>query len=252
MQEHTRPQKRAATAKDTEQLKQSRIESDLLCTGESGGNSNAVQSWRVFRIMSEFVQGFEVLRSHGLAVTVYGSARTKPDHPDYQAAEELCKRLAEAKFSIITGGGPGIMEAANVGAYKAGGHSIGFNIDLPFEQKLNPYVTESLDFDYFFSRKVMLAFAAEAYVYFPGGFGTMDEFMEMVTLIQTKKIKPLPIVLYGKEFWTPLLEWWTATLLHEHATISEKDLDLFVLVDSVEEAFDYIIENVDYDDIQQI
>ena len=252
MQEHTRPKKRTATAKDTEQVKPSRIESDLLCPEESGGSSNAVQSWRVFRIMSEFVQGFEVLRSHGLAVTVYGSARTKPDHPDYQAAEELSKRLAEAKFSIITGGGPGIMEAANVGAYKAGGHSIGFNIDLPFEQKLNPYVTESLDFDYFFSRKVMLAFAAEAYVYFPGGFGTMDEFMEMVTLIQTKKIKSLPIILYGKEFWTPLVEWFTNTLLHEHGTVSEDDLNLFVLVDSVDEAFDYIIENVDYEHIHQV
>ena len=239
------------TKQAIEKDKKSRIESDLLCVDERSGG-DAIQSWRVFKIMSEFVQGFEVLRSHGLAVTVYGSARTKPNHPDYQAAEELAKRLAEAHFSIITGGGPGIMEAANVGAYKAGGHSVGFNIDLPFEQKLNPYVTESLDFDYFFSRKVMLAFAAEAYVYFPGGFGTLDECMEMLTLIQTKKIKPIPIVLYGKTFWAPLIAWFETTLLEEHGTISKEDLDLFTVVDSVDEAYQYITDHVDYDDIRQI
>lgn len=231
--------------------KSSRIVSDFLCPNPLE-SSDAVQSWRVFKIMSEFVQGFEVLRRHGLAVTVYGSARTKPDNPDYQAAEELCARLAKKHFTIITGGGPGIMEAANVGAYKAGGNSIGFNIDLPFEQKLNPYVTESLDFDYFFSRKVMLAFAAEAYVYFPGGFGTLDELMEMVTLIQTKKIKTIPIVLYDRKFWTPLVEWCKTSLLREHKTISPEDLDLLHIVDSVDEAYDYILSNVDYTCPQQI
>lgn len=231
--------------------KKSRVETDLL-NPEEGGNSDAIQSWRVFRIMSEFVQGFEVLRAHGLAVTMYGSARTDPSHADYQAAEALAERLANEGFSIITGGGPGIMEAANVGAYKAGGESVGFNIDLPFEQKLNPYVTQSLDFSYFFSRKVMLAFASEAYVYFPGGFGTLDEFMEMVTLIQTKKIKRIPIILYGRSYWEPLLQWFEQALLHEHGTISKEDLELFVLVDSVDEAYQHIVEQVDYEDIRQV
>jgi uncharacterized protein (TIGR00730 family) len=192
------------------------------------------------------------LRQHDLAVTVFGSARTEPTHPDYKAAEELCARLAKKKFSIITGGGPGIMEAANVGAFKAGGHSVGFNIDLPFEQKLNPYITESLDFDYFFSRKVMLAFAAEAYVYFPGGFGTLDEFSELVTLIQTKKIKPIPIILYDSKYWQPLLDWCENTLLREYKTISPEDLNLFKVADTVDEALEYIVENVDYSDTVQI
>ncbi len=237
--------------KKASEVKASRVESDLLSC-ESSKDSNAVQSWRVFRIISEFVQGFDVLRNHGLAVTVYGSARSNPDSSEYQAAEELSAKLAKDHFTVITGGGPGIMEAANVGAYKAGGHSIGFNIDLPFEQKLNPYVTESLDFNYFFSRKVMLAFASEAYVYFPGGFGTLDEFMEMVTLIQTEKIKKIPIVLYDSNFWNPLLEWCKTTLLKEYQTISKKDLDLFVVVDTVDEAYNYIISNVDYKNIRQI
>lgn len=239
------------TMKKAAEQKPSRIVSDLLCP-EPQDSNNAVQSWRIFRIMSEFVQGFEVLREHGLAVTVYGSARSTPDTSEYQAAEELAARLAKAHFTIITGGGPGIMEAANVGAYKAGGHSVGFNIDLPFEQKLNPYVTQSLDFNYFFSRKVMLAFASEAYVYFPGGFGTLDELMEMVTLIQTKKIKSIPIVVYDKEFWTPLLDWCKETLLREYKTISTKDLDIIKVVDSVEEAYEYIVTHVDYTDIKQV
>ncbi len=246
------PKRRVTTRnRSVTKQKQSRVVSDLLCPSIEDTGA-AVQSWRVFRIMSEFVQGFEVLRSHGLAVTVFGSARTKPDHPDYLAAVELSGCLAKRKFTIITGGGGGIMEAANVGAYNAGGHSIGFNIELPFEQKLNPYVTESLNFDYFFSRKVMLAFAAEAYVYFPGGFGTLDELMELVTLIQTKKIKRIPIVLYGKNYWQPLLDWFETSLLHEHQTISKEDLKLMTLVDSVDEAYRYIIKNVDYNDVRQI
>lgn len=243
--------KKAVHASKKSTLKQSRIESDLLSSHDKTGG-DAVQSWRVFRIMSEFVQGFEVLRSHELAVTFFGSARTDPTHSNYQAAEELAARLAQQHFSIITGGGGGIMEAANVGAFKAGGRSVGFNIDLPMEQKLNPYVTESLDFDYFFSRKVMLAFAAEAYIYFPGGFGTLDELMELITLIQTKKIKRIPIVLYGKEFWTPLLTWLEECLLAKHQTISPEDMQLVTVVDSIDEAFDYIVKQVDYDNKQQV
>lgn len=220
----------------------SRIVSELLDPGSTQGD--AVQSWRVFRIMSEFVQGFELLRDHGKAATFWGSARLQPDNKYYKDAEELAARLAKKDFSIISGGGPGIMEASNVGAFKVGGRSVGLNIQLPFEQKLNPYTNESLNFDFFFSRKVMLAFAAEVYVYFPGGFGTLDEFFEIVTLIQTKKIEPIPVVLYGKEFWEPFIKVFKEDLLEKHATISPEDLDIFYLVDSVDEAMKYIQKEV--------
>lgn len=214
-----------------------RVVTDLL-----DPTGDAVESWRVFRIMAEFVEGFELLRKQGLAVTVYGSARCGAGAENYKAAEDLSAKLAKKGFAVITGGGPGIMEAANVGAFKVGGKSIGLNIELPFEQKLNPYTTDSLDFDFFFSRKVMLAFASEAYIYFPGGFGTMDEFFEMLTLIQTHKIERIPIVLYGKEFWTPLLKWFETDLLKKYKTISKEDLDLIKVVDSVDEAYKYIVK----------
>jgi uncharacterized protein (TIGR00730 family) len=207
-------------------------------------NGDSVQSWRVFRIMSEFVQGFELLRDHELAITFWGSARTKSDDPYYKDAEELAAKLAKKDFSVISGGGPGIMEASNVGAYKVGGKSVGLNIQLPYEQKLNPYTTQSQNFDFFFSRKVMLAFASEAYVYFPGGFGTLDEFFEIVTLVQTKKIERIPIVLYGKDYWEPLLRFFEQTMLKRYETISPEDLELFKLVDSVDEAYKYITKEV--------
>ena len=215
-----------------------RVVSELLDPQTAQGD--AVESWRVFRIMSEFVQGFELLRNHGLAATFWGSARLKPDNEYYQAAEELAAKLAKDGFSIISGGGPSIMEASNVGAFKVGGKSVGLNIKLPFEQKLNPYTNESLNFDFFFSRKVMLTFASEVYVYFPGGFGTLDEFFEIVTLVQTKKIEPIPIVLYGKEYWAPLLRFFEQDMLHTHGTISPEDLEIFTVVDSVAEAYKYI------------
>lgn len=221
-----------------------RIEDELL-NPEGKKNGDAVQSWRVFRIMSEFVQGFELLREHDLAATFWGSARTKPDNKYYKEAEELAAKLAKNKFSIISGGGPGIMEASNVGAFKVGGKSVGLNIVLPFEQKLNPYTTESLNFDFFFSRKVMLTFASEVYVYFPGGFGTLDELFEIVTLIQTKKIEPIPVILYGKKFWDPFMQTFKESLLEEFQTISPEDLDIFTLVDSVDEAYDFIMKHVD-------
>ncbi len=220
----------------------SRVVSELL--GPSREDGDAVQSWRVFRIMSEFVQGFELLREHGLAITFWGSARTNPQDKYYKEAEELAARLAKKDFSIISGGGPGIMEASNVGAFKVGGKSVGLNIQLPFEQVLNPYTTQSLNFDFFFSRKVMLAFASEAYVYFPGGFGTLDEFFEIITLIQTKKIERLPVVLYGKSYWEPLIRVFEKTLLKEFKTISPEDLELFVVVDTVDEAYKYITKEV--------
>jgi len=226
--------------KKTEQHQ--RIVSELLDPDSTQGD--AVQSWRVFRIMSEFVQGFELLRDHGLAATFWGSARTEPGDQYYKAAEELAARLAKKDFSIISGGGPGIMEASNVGAFKVGGRSVGLNIKLPFEQKLNPYTSESLNFDFFFSRKVMLTFASEVYVYFPGGFGTLDEFFEIITLIQTKKIEPIPVVLYGKEYWTPLIEFFKNDMLQKYQTISPEDLELFQLVDSVDEAMMYITKEV--------
>lgn len=225
--------------KKVDQVAHCRIITDLL------ENDDAVQSWRTFRIMSEFVQGFEILRRYGTAASFFGSARNGAGDRYYEEAENLAYRLVESGFAIITGGGPGIMEAANVGAFKAGGPSVGLNIKLPTEQKINEYVTESEDFHFFFSRKVMLAFASEVYVYFPGGFGTMDEFFELITLIQTEKITPIPIVLYGKEFWAPLVDFMRHGMLEQYKTISPEDLDLFHVVDSVEEAYDYIMKNVD-------
>lgn len=216
-----------------------RINTDLL------EDDNAVQSWRVFRILSEFVDGFETLRKYSTAATFYGSARLRPGDPAYKDAERLAALLAKDGFAVITGGGPGIMEAANVGAFKVGGQSVGLNIQLPMEQKLNPYVTESKQFHFFFSRKVMLAFASEVYVYFPGGFGTFDELYEMVTLIQTKKISRVPIVLYGKDFWSPLMTFMEKQLAEKYKTIDREDLNMFRLVDSVEEARAYIREHVD-------
>jgi uncharacterized protein (TIGR00730 family) len=226
-----------------------RIVGELL---DPRGNDGAIQSWRVFRIMSEFVQGFELLRNYGLAATFWGSARILPNEPYYKAAEELAAKLAKKDFTIISGGGPGIMEASNVGAFKVGGDSIGLNIRLPFEQKLNPYTTESLDFDFFFARKVMLTFSSEVYVYFPGGFGTLDELFEILTLIQTKKIEQLPVVLFGRDFWEPLIKWFEKDLLKKHKTISKEDLELFHVVDSVDEAYKYIIKNVNSKNIRQV
>ena len=228
---------------------QSRVVNDLL---DPGGQDGAIQSWRVFRIMSEFVQGFELLRNYDLAATFWGSARLTPDNEYYKAAEELAAKLAKKGFAVISGGGGGIMEASNVGAFKVGGKSIGLNIELPFEQKLNPYTTDSLTFKYFFSRKVMLTFSSEVYVYFPGGFGTLDEFFEIITLIQTKKIERIPVILYGKEFWEPLLKWFEKDLVKKHKTISKEDLDLFYVADSVEEAYKYILKNVDFKNTRQV
>lgn len=236
--------------KKTKSAENCRVVSELL--DPNGANGDAVQSWRVFRIMSEFVQGFELLREHGLAATFWGSARTDPSDEYYKAAEELAAKLAKKGYSIISGGGPGIMEASNVGAFKVGGKSVGLNIELPFEQKLNPYTTESLNFDFFFSRKVMLTFASEVYVYFPGGFGTLDEFFEIVTLIQTKKIEPIPIILYGKDYWDPLINFFEKSLLKKFKTISPEDLEIFHVVDSVDEAFKYISKNVRKTNVRQV
>jgi uncharacterized protein (TIGR00730 family) len=229
------------------EYKNVRIMQDLL-----DPNGDAVESWRIFRIVAEFVAGFELLRKHGLAVSFFGTARCGAGEDVYKQAEELAAKLAKAGFAVITGGGPGVMEAANVGAFKVGGKSIGLNIQLPMEQRINPYVTESQHFHFFFTRKVMLAFASEVYVYFPGGFGTLDELFEIMTLIQTKKITKTPIILYGKKFWTPLVEWMEGSLLKKYSTISPEDLDLFHVVDSVDEAYTYIMQHVDRRLITQV
>lgn len=203
-----------------------------------------LESWRVFKIMAEFVDGFEAIRRYGLAITFFGSARPSMAPQLYADATALAGKLAKSGYAVITGGSNGIMEAANKGAYEAGGASVGLNIRLPMEQSANKYVTESMVFDHFFVRKVMLAFASEVYICFPGGFGTIDEFSEILTLVQTKKIKRVPIVLYGKEYWTPIVDLFRTHFLEKFHTIDEADLDLFHVVDSVDEAYDYITANV--------
>jgi len=196
--------------------------------------------WRIFRIMAEFVDGFETLGLLPAAVSVFGSARTKPGELYYQRAQELGHALAKRGFAVITGGGPGIMEAANKGAKQAGGQSVGVNISLPMEQKANPYQTTSLTHHYFFVRKVMFIKYAHAFVCFPGGFGTMDELFEALTLIQTQKIDPFPVILFGSDFWGGLIGWLRATMAEKFTTIGREDLNLFRLTDSVEEAAEIV------------
>lgn len=202
-----------------------------------------IESWRVFKIMSEFVEGFEILKKYGLAATFFGTARDTFDPKTYADATELAGKLAKAGFAVFTGGNNGVMKAANKGAFEAGGASIGLNINLPGAE-INKYLTDSVTFDHFFVRKVMLAFASEVYIYFPGGFGTLDEFTEVLTLVQTKKIKAVPIVLYGAEFWNPIVALFQTHLLDKYHSIDEADMNLFKVVDSVEEAMQYIIATV--------
>lgn len=198
--------------------------------------SDNLSPWRIFRIMSEFVSGFEFLNRYQNAVSVFGSARLKQDDTIYQEVRLLSSRLAESGFTIVTGGGPGVMEAANRGAQEVGGTSVGIAIKLKHEQQVNKYVTEYETFKYFFTRKVMLAIASQVYVFFPGGFGTLDELFEMLTLVQTEKIDPLPIILVGRDYWQPLVGWFEQMLLTQHKMIKQKDLHIFHVVDSAEEA----------------
>lgn len=194
-------------------------------------------SWAIFKIMGEFVNGFERMSQIGPCVSVFGSARTKPGAKYYELAVEVAQKLAESGYGVITGGGPGIMEAGNKGANKAGGTSVGLNIDLPFEQHDNPYIDpdKSLDFDYFFVRKVMFVKYSQGFVVMPGGFGTLDELFEAITLIQTSKIGKFPIILVGKSFWNGLLDWIKNTMLEEK-NISPEDLELISMVDTADEA----------------
>jgi len=203
----------------------------------------AAESWRVFRIMSEFVEGFEVLDRLSKAVSIFGSARTHPDDPMYKAAETTARLLVRSKFAVITGGGPGIMEAGNKGAFEAGGTSIGLNISLPHEQESNRYQTVSLDFHYFYARKVMFVKYASAFICFPGGYGTLDELFETLTLVETLKIEPFPILLYNSSYWGGLRDWVNDKLVKSRC-IDREDLDIFRLVDTPQEAVKVLTQGV--------
>ncbi len=201
-------------------------------------------SWAIFKIMSEFVEGYERLSQIGPCVSIFGSARTKEDHPYYKLAEEIAFQLTQKGYGVITGGGPGIMEAGNKGASRGKGISVGLNIELPFEQFNNIYIDHDkiLNFDYFFVRKVMFVKYAQGFIVLPGGFGTLDELFEAMTLIQTHKIARFPIVLVGKSFWEGLIDWIKQTLLEKESNISKEDLNLFRVVDTAEEAVGHIDE----------
>jgi uncharacterized protein (TIGR00730 family) len=195
-------------------------------------------SWVIFKVMSEFVGGFEKLAKIGPCVSIFGSARTKSDHKYYKMAEEIAAKLVRHGYGVVTGGGPGIMEAGNKGAQKQGGKSVGLNIILPFEQSGNEYIDQDklITFDYFFVRKVMFVKYSQGFIVMPGGFGTLDELFEAITLIQTKKIGRFPIVLVGKDYWGGLIDWIKSTMLEKEKNINEKDLDLFNVVEDATEA----------------
>jgi len=197
--------------------------------------------WRVFRIMAEFVDSFEILSQVGPAVTIFGSARTPPADPYYKAASTIARELARNQLAVITGGGPGIMAAANRGAARAKGKSVGLNIELPFEQKGNPYANVPLRFHYFFSRKVCFVKYSIAFVFMPGGFGTLDEFFEVLTLVQTQRIPRFPLILFGRDYWSGLVRW-MKTVLEKNKNISPGDLDLFVMTDDPQEVVDRILD----------
>ncbi len=197
--------------------------------------------WKIFRIMAEFIDGFHFLANLNKTISIFGSSSFEEENPYYQEAEKMGKILAKNGFTVITGGGPGIMEAANKGAYKEKGESVGLNIKLPSGQRSNDYVEQGIAFNHFFVRKVMLSFSSKAYLFFPGGFGTLDEFFEMVTLIQTKKLDhPVPIIAIGKDYWGPLFKWFKEELYEKQKAIREDNLDIVQLVDSAEEAYEII------------
>lgn len=214
---------------------------DLPPTEKKYGDFRDSMHWRVLRILSEFVNGFQNLADFKKTVTIFGSARSDQNSKWNREARTLGAMLAKNGYGVVTGGGPGIMEAANRGAMEAGGHSIGLNIQLPEEDRVNPYVNRAIGFHYFFTRKVMLAYSAEAYVYFPGGLGTLDEFFEIATLIQTKKIEShIPIILVGKKYWKPLVEWIDAELYKTQEMIDKKDMHIYTLVDNAKEVLSLI------------
>lgn len=199
-------------------------------------------SWAIFKIMGEFVNGYEKLSQIGPCVSIFGSARTKPDHDFYKLTEEVAKKIVDHGYGIITGGGPGVMEAGNKGAHLAGGTSVGLNIHLPFEQHDNPYIDndKNINFDYFFVRKVMFVKYSQGFVVMPGGFGTLDELFEAITLIQTNKIDKFPIILVGREFWSGLIDWVRTTLLDSFQNISAGDIDILQVVDTADEVIEIL------------
>lgn len=203
------------------------------------------ESWKIFQIMAEFVEGFERLAHIKPSVSIFGSARTLPDHPDYLLAEATARALSDAGFAVVSGGGPGIMEAANKGAYAGQSPSIGLNIQLPMEQSGNPFQDISLNFRHFFSRKVMFVKYASAYVVCPGGFGTLDELAEILTLVQTGKTRRIPIILVGSDFWRGLIDWFRDTLVEKN-TISAEDLDLFMICDQPMDVVNAIFDYYEY------
>lgn len=209
-----------------------RVKAKRFLNGKPARRSNSFNedSWRVFRIMSELVDGFEMMSKIGPAVTVFGSARTRPKNKEYQLARSIAAKLAKAGFGVITGGGPGIMEAANRGASEAGGLSVGLNIELPEEQQVNPYVNVPVGFRYFFVRKVMFIKYASAAIIMPGGMGTMDECFELVTLIQTEKIRPFPVILVGSSYWQGLMDWMRKTMVKQ-GNLDQKEMKIFKIMD---------------------
>src|ERR1700752_1650130 len=204
----------------------------------------ASDSWQIFKIMSEFVDGFEKMQKIGPCVSIFGSARTKPDNKYYIMAEEIAYKLTQEGYGIITGGGPGIMEAANKGAKRGNGKSVGLNIDLPFEQKPNEYIDrdKSIDFNYFFVRKTIFLKYSQVFIGMPGGFGTIDELFESLTLVQTNKIGEYPIILVGKEYWEGLVDWIKEIMHKKESNIHPEDLDLFTIVDTADEAVKHIVD----------
>lgn len=206
--------------------------------------SKAHSSWQIFKIMAEFVDGFEALAKLGPCISIFGSARTQPGHPYYELTVDVARKLAEEGFGIISGGGPGIMEAANKGAQLGSGKSVGLNIELPFEQHSNPFIDRdaNLHFEYFFVRKVMFTKYAQGFVMMPGGFGTMDEFFEVATLIQTGKMSPVPLILVGSQYWSGLVDWMQETMLQKSNNISPNDLDLLKVVDTPEEVVEQVLQ----------
>jgi uncharacterized protein (TIGR00730 family) len=235
-----RPDRKTRTTEDEELLNRPGPSTPKARVPEMAAFTHS-DPWRVLRIQGEFVHGINALADVGAAVAVFGSARFKEDHPMYAAAREMGRALAGSGFAVITGGGPGLMEAANRGAHEAGGLSIGCNIELPFEQSENRYTDLSVNFRYFFVRKTMFVKYANGFVIFPGGFGTLDELFESLTLVQTRKINRFPIVLFGSKYWSGLLDWIKDTQLAE-GTISPEDLNLLIVTDSVEEARDIMLD----------
>ena len=233
-------QQRGPVVMRRNQVQQSTSEQRLL---DSRGPSDWVHTdpWRVLRIQSEFIEGFGMLAELGAAISVFGSARTKPEDQMYQAAEEFGRKLVAAGYAVITGGGPGVMEAANKGASEAGGVSVGLGIELPFENGLNEWVDIGMNFRYFFTRKTMFVKYAQGFVVMPGGFGTLDELFEALTLAQTRKVTSFPVVLFGTSYWSGLVDWLRETMLAD-GKISAADLDMFVVTDDVDEAISYIVK----------